>query len=43
MARYFLIINPTSGRGLAGRSVPLIEQEMQKYNLDYKMVLTERP
>ena len=43
MARYLLIVNPTSGRGFAGRSLALIEQEMKKYNLDYKLVLTERP
>jgi diacylglycerol kinase (ATP) len=43
MPRYLLIVNPTSGRGFAGRSLPLIEQEMQKHGLDYKLVLTERP
>ena len=43
MARYLLIVNPTSGRGFAGRSLPVLEQEMKKYNLDYKLVLTERP
>jgi diacylglycerol kinase (ATP) len=43
MPRYLLIINPTSGRGFAGRSLSIIEQEMQKYGLEYKLVLTERP
>ena len=43
MTRYLLIVNPTSGRGFAGRSLSVIEQEMKKYNLDYKLVLTERP
>ena len=38
-----LIVNPTSGRGFAGRSLPLMEQELKKYNIDYKLVLTERP
>jgi len=42
MPRYLLIVNPTAGRGFAGRSLPLIEAELKKYNLDYKMVLTER-
>jgi diacylglycerol kinase (ATP) len=42
MPRYLLIVNPTSGRGFAGRSLPIIEQEMKKYGLDYKLVLTER-
>jgi diacylglycerol kinase (ATP) len=43
VARYLLIVNPTSGRGFAGRSLALIEAEFKKYNLDYQMVLTERP
>jgi YegS/Rv2252/BmrU family lipid kinase len=43
MARYLIIINPTAGRGLAGRSIPQIEAELKKYNLDYKILLTERP
>ncbi|MBN2386742.1 MAG: diacylglycerol kinase family lipid kinase [Anaerolineales bacterium] len=43
MLRYLLIVNPTSGRGFAGRSLPEIEQEMKKYTLDYKLILTERP
>jgi diacylglycerol kinase (ATP) len=43
MARYLLIVNPTSGRGFAGKSLPLIESELKKYNLDYDLVLTERP
>jgi diacylglycerol kinase (ATP) len=43
MPRYLLIVNPISGRGFAGRSLPVIEQEMKKHNLDYKLVLTERP
>ena len=43
MARYLIIVNPTSGRGFAGRSLDLIEAELRKYNLDYKLVLTERP
>ena len=43
MTHYLLIVNPTSGRGFAGRSIPLMEAELKKYNLDYKLVLTERP
>jgi diacylglycerol kinase (ATP) len=43
MPRYLLIVNPTSGRGFAGRNLATIEQEMHKYRLDYKLVLTERP
>lgn len=43
MPRYLLIVNPTSGRGFAGRSLPEIEQEMKKHGLDYRLALTERP
>jgi diacylglycerol kinase (ATP) len=43
MPRYLLIVNPTSGRGFAGRSLPLMEEELKKLNIDYKLELTERP
>jgi diacylglycerol kinase (ATP) len=42
MPRYLLIVNPTSGRGFAGRSLDLIEAEFKKYKLEYDLVLTER-
>lgn len=43
MPRSLLVVNPTSGRGFAGRSIPLMEQELKKYGIEYKLVLTERP
>ncbi len=43
MSRILLIVNPISGRGYAGRSLPLLESELHKHRLDYKLVLTERP
>jgi diacylglycerol kinase (ATP) len=43
MARYLVIINPTAGRGFAGRSIPLIEAELRRHKLDFKVVQTERP
>ncbi len=43
MPRSLLVVNPTSGRGFAGRSLPLMEQELKKYKIDYELVLTERP
>jgi len=43
MPRYLLIVNPTSGRGFAGRNIATIEAEMKKYHLEYSLVLTERP
>jgi diacylglycerol kinase (ATP) len=43
MSRILLIVNPISGRGYAGRSLPLLEAELRRQRLDYKLVLTERP
>lgn len=43
MSRILLIVNPVSGRGYAGRSLPLLEAELHRHHLDYKLVLTERP
>ena len=43
MPRSLLIVNPTSGRGFAGRSISLIEQGLKNHGIDYKLVLTERP
>ncbi len=43
MTRMLLIVNPISGRGYAGRSLPLLEAELRKHRLDYKLVLTEGP
>jgi YegS/Rv2252/BmrU family lipid kinase len=43
MPRYLLIVNPTSGRGFAGRNLPLIESEMKKHGLNYDLALTEKP
>lgn len=43
MPRYKIILNPTSGRGLAGKSISLIENHLHRYGLDFDLVLTERP
>ena len=43
MTRYRVIVNPTSGRGTGGRSVPKITELLQGYQLDFDLVLTERP
>jgi diacylglycerol kinase (ATP) len=43
MSRFLLIVNPTSGRGFAGRSLPLIEDELKKNGIDYELIQTERP
>jgi len=41
--RYFVIVNPTSGRGNAGKAIPLIEGLLRSHHLDYKLARTERP
>ena len=38
--KYFIIVNPISGRGLGERSIPRIHEAMQ--GMDYKLVRTER-
>ncbi len=38
--RYFIIVNPTAGRGLGKKSIPRINEAMQ--DMDYKLVCTER-
>jgi diacylglycerol kinase (ATP) len=43
LPRSLLIVNPISGRGFAGRSLPSMEQELKKYQIEYKLALTERP
>lgn len=41
--KHLIIVNPISGRGYAGRSIPLIEDLMRRHNLDFDLVQTERP
>lgn len=43
MTRYKVIVNPISGRGEGGRSIPLIEEALQGYGLRFDLVRTERP
>ncbi|MBM3144641.1 MAG: diacylglycerol kinase family lipid kinase [Chloroflexi bacterium] len=43
MPRYKIILNPESGRGAGGRTIPQIEACMKAHNLDFDVVLTERP
>ena len=43
MPRYKIVVNPISGRGLAGRSIPLINDLLRGYGLDFDLVCTERP
>jgi diacylglycerol kinase (ATP) len=41
--KYYIIVNPLSGRGLGEKSVESIEKWMRAYNMDYTLVRTERP
>jgi len=43
MSRYKIIVNPTSGRGAGERAVPLIEENLRAYDLDFELVRTEHP
>lgn len=40
--KYYIIVNPTSGRGLGEKSIPQIESSLQKSGLDFTLVQTER-
>lgn len=41
--KYYIIVNPTSGRGHAQQAIPQIEELLRSFNLDFELVLTERP
>jgi diacylglycerol kinase (ATP) len=43
MTRYYVIVNPTSGRGRGERTYPLIENVLHKLSLDFEMCRTEAP
>lgn len=41
--KYFVIVNPTSGRGLGGRSIPQIQNFLKENNVDHTLVQTDGP
>ncbi len=43
MTRHKIILNPISGRGTGERSIPLMTELLQGYELDFDLVRTERP
>jgi len=43
MTKYKLIVNPTSGRGFGLKAVPSIKQLLTTSQIDYSVVLTQRP
>jgi YegS/Rv2252/BmrU family lipid kinase len=40
---YFLIVNPTSGRGMGEKSIPAIEQSLREAGISYTLQRTQRP
>lgn len=40
--KYYIIVNPTSGRGLGAKSIPQIESSLNASGLDFTLVQTER-
>jgi diacylglycerol kinase (ATP) len=43
MAKFKIIVNPTSGRGTGEKSIPTIREAMASYALEYDLVQTDRP
>jgi len=43
MSGYKVIVNPISGRGAGEQAIPVIEQLLRDYGLDFDIVRTERP
>ena len=43
MTKYKIILNPTSGRGTAADAVPVLDRIMRERDLEFDLVLTERP
>lgn len=41
--KYYVIVNPISGRGQAGKSIPQMEGLLRSFGLDFELVCTERP
>ena len=43
MTKYKIIVNPVAGRGAGEEAIPRIRQQLEAHDLDYDIVLTERP
>ena len=43
MRKYQIIVNPNAGSGKGKHSISSIEQQFNRFNLDYDLVLTQRP
>ena len=40
--RYYIIVNPTSGRGLGEKSIPAIEAFFKQHQLEYELIRTQK-
>ena len=43
MTRYRIIANPVAGKGRALTQIPFVTEELNKYGLDYEIILTSYP
>ncbi len=43
MKRFYVIVNPVSGRGAGERAIPHVEEALKAYSLAHTLVRTERP
>ncbi|HRQ24657.1 MAG TPA: acylglycerol kinase family protein, partial [Anaerolineales bacterium] len=41
--KYFVIVNPTSGRGLGGKSIQRIKKFLEENNVEYTLAQTDGP
>jgi YegS/Rv2252/BmrU family lipid kinase len=41
--KYYIIVNPISGRGHAKEAIPQIEGALRSFNLDFELIQTEKP
>ncbi|MCP4138811.1 MAG: diacylglycerol kinase family lipid kinase [Chloroflexi bacterium] len=41
--KHLIIVNPTSGRGYAGESIPAIENSLKAQGVDFELIRTEGP
>ena len=40
--KYFVIVNPVSGRGLGAKLIPLIEKTLTEFGLDFQLSITKQ-
>jgi YegS/Rv2252/BmrU family lipid kinase len=43
LEKHYIIVNPTAGRGAAGKAIPEIEDKLKSLNIEFALVQTEYP